>query len=375
MSTKFKNLRYVSVLAIGAIFFSLFVYSALKSEAASSEFDNAEKEMEELKVEMEKPNSSRGLVKKYSHLADILSDCGPLKQIIKETGIDDPFAPTSNLCINGSLAVGDATYNRPTANSSGSGFGGSCTPSGSATAVFYDVYSFNLTGCAAFPTVVTTSLCGPAGCTAAASFDSVMILYRNVSAGDPLTANGGLPSVFNPAAPCTNARALNDDTGATPTSPGGSTCNQSNTSDCTASCSPTTSLSQMKRNLGDGRFTVVVTAFSNGATANYNLYIDAPAAGCVVALSPTAAEGRIGGRVSRANGNGISKAAVTLTGGGLTVPVRVLTNAFGYYNFEELEVGHTYTLTVESKTHTFTNSTQVITLQDNVGEVNFVSEQ
>ena len=57
------------------------------------------------------------------------------------------------------------------------------------------------------------TLCGPAGCQHSGNTDTVLILYRNVPAGDPLTANGGLSGVFNPASTCTNARGLQDDLG------------------------------------------------------------------------------------------------------------------------------------------------------------------
>ncbi len=73
------------------------------------------------------------------------------------------------------------------------------------------------------------TLCGPAGCQHTGNTDTVLILYRNVPAGDPLTANGGLSGVFNPASTCTNARGLQDDLGISAgmtNNPGGSTCNQ-----------------------------------------------------------------------------------------------------------------------------------------------------
>lgn len=351
----------------------LIILPALAADAAKVSSEDAGKELEMLKAEMEgSPNASMIRRARYSYLQNIVSDCSPMGQVLRTFRVDDGFAPMNNLCINGSLGAGDPTYNRPNSVSTGSGLEPSCTPSGSGTAVFYDAYSFNLTGCSAFPNVVTTSLCGPAGCTAPQSMDTILVLYRGVAAGDALTANGGLPTVFNPASPCSNAQALNDDTGATPTSAGGSTCNQLNTSDCMASC-PNTALSQMKRSLGSGRFTIVVANFSNGVFGNYNLYVDAPGAGCAVALAPSAASSSIFGRVISQSGRGIGKAIVSVSGPSLAGPVTTLTNAFGYYTFPGLEAGSSYSIAVSAKGQNFAEPTRIVTVNDDAVEIVFTS--
>ena len=313
----------------------------------------------------------------------MFNGCSPLGRMINSMGIDDPLAPTASLCINGSLAVADPTYNRPTTQSAGTGFGpaGTCTLSGMGTAVRHDVYSFNITGCAAFPTEVTATLCGPAGCQHVGNTDTVLTLYRNVTAGDPFTANGGLPAVFNPAATCTNARGLQDDLGTTvgtTNNTGGSTCNQVVTTQCVAPCtSPSNAglLSGFRRQLGNGRFTLVVAGFSNATTGNYNLFVDAPAAGCLLALAPTAASAVLAGRVSTSAGRGITNVIVSVTGGSLAGPLYVRTSAFGYYNFPELQAGESYVVTVASKRFTFANPSMVVDLQDSVADADFVSEQ
>jgi hypothetical protein len=220
------------------------------------------------------------------------------------------------------------------------------------------------------------TLCGPAGCVAPTDLDAVMTLYRNVAAGDPLTANGGLPGVFNAASPCTNARALQDDDSGTSAATNGSSCNQLNTADClTCGTFAGTSLPGMKRSLGNGRFTLVITGFGNSTVGNYNLYIDAPSAGCTVALAPTDASGNISGRVVTSTGQGISKATLTVSGGGLGAPVTLRTNSFGYYSFSDLPIGGTYVVTVSSKLHTFAVSTRAVTLEENAADIDFVSEQ
>jgi hypothetical protein len=61
----------------------------------------------------------------------------------------------------------------------------------------------------------------------------------------------------------------------------------------------------------------------------------------------------ISGRVTATDGRGIGKADVTITGPG-NFALRTLTNALGYYRFENIPTGVTYTLTVNGKRYTFT---------------------
>lgn len=384
MSKNPINMRLLSVSLIITLL-GLAVYSKSKNDSASLNLKDAEKQMETIKTEMEKPNSSPVLEKKYNRLAEIISDCSPLNQSLKESRVQSPFAPANSLCINGALATADPDYNRPLASSTGTGIGngtvGNCSLSGTATAANFDVYSFDLTGCAIFPTEITATLCGPAGCQHVGNVDTVLDLYRNVAAGDPLTANGGLPGTFNPASPCTNARAGSDDLGTTsgtPNNPGGATCNQVVGANCVAPCtSPSNAgaLSGFRRQLGSGTFVLVVAGFGNTTVGNYNLYVDAPAAGCSILRTPTAAGANLGGRVARADGSGIAKAVVTMRNTDTSESIVIRTNPFGYYNFENLAVGTTYIVTVESKNYTFANPNQVVTLQDNAADVNFISHE
>jgi hypothetical protein len=376
LSRNLKVFRYAGILVFVAALCSVLSYPFLKGESARPTLEDLQKEMEQVKSEMEQPTVIPGTTAHYDRLASAISNCGVIKQVVAPT-IKAPFAPAANICINGALAVADPDFNRPQAQSTGTGFGpaGSCTLSGTATAANYDVYAFNLTGCAVFPTTVDISLCGPAGCTPPGALDTVITLYRNVPAGDPLTANGGLPAVFNPASPCTNARALNDDSGATPTSAGGSACDQLNPANCPAQCGTSTSLSEMRRTLGSGRFTVVVAGFGNTTVGTYNLYVNAPGAGCNLALSPTAASASVGGRVVNTSGSGISRVEVTISGNGLAQPVTVRTNGFGYYSFDELPVGESYVVTVASKQYTFNPASKSFNLESSISDADFVSEQ
>ncbi len=82
----------------------------------------------------------------------------------------------------------------------------------------------------------------------------------------------------------------------------------------------------------------------------------------------------LGGRILTANGAGIRNAIVTLSGGNLPAPVTVLTGSFGYYNFQGLQPGMTYTVTVSTKRYTFAQPTRTITLQSDVNNSDFVAE-
>ena len=90
-------------------------------------------------------------------------------------------------------------------------------------------------------------------------------------------------------------------------------------------------------------------------------------------LAPTAAMVGVSGQVVRPDGNGISKALVTLTdvtGANRTV----LTNPFGKFRFDDVEVGRTYILSVESKRYQFINNTQVLTILDEVDGIVFTAQ-
>lgn len=372
LSTKFKFICFaVLVCAAAAI---LFVYPNLKGESAPPSINDLHTQMEAVKAEMDASNSSI-LQKRYSKVANAISTCG-IGNRLTEPSIKAPFSPSANLCINGALAnPSDPTYTRVAVVTTGSGISGAPGCNLSAQTPRYDQYGFNLTGCGAFPTVVTVTTCGPAGCLPTGNTDAVVFIYRNVPAGDPLTANGGLPAVFNPASACTNVRAANDDLTGTAVAAGGSSCNQLNTSDCLATCTGTTLTGGVKRSLGNGRFTVVVAGSGTSTTGTYNLYVDAPSAGCTVALAPTDASGNISGRVVTSTGSGISKATLTVSGGGLGAPVTLRTNSFGYYSFENLPSGGTYIVTVSAKMYTFVPSTRAVNLEENAADIDFVSEQ
>ena len=86
----------------------------------------------------------------------------------------------------------------------------------------------------------------------------------------------------------------------------------------------------------------------------------------------TAANASIRGRAVTPSGQGISNATIILTGGALTGPRYFRTNSFGYYQINDIPVGETYILNIESKRYTFTNPTQLVSLQESVTDLNFI---
>ena len=89
------------------------------------------------------------------------------------------------------------------------------------------------------------------------------------------------------------------------------------------------------------------------------------------ASAPTAASVSVSGRVLTNNRRGLANAFVYLTDeNGNTQISR--TNPFGYYRFEGVQAGQTVTMTIVSKRFQF--APQVINLNEDVSQLNFVSE-
>ena len=88
-------------------------------------------------------------------------------------------------------------------------------------------------------------------------------------------------------------------------------------------------------------------------------------------LAPSAAGATISGRVVLENGAGLRNAIVYLEGGRLTAPLIAQTGSFGYFSFENVEVGLSYTLTVISKKYGFANGTRAFTLMDSIEDMVF----
>ncbi|CAN5510316.1 hypothetical protein BH10ACI1_BH10ACI1_03770 [soil metagenome] len=126
-------------------------------------------------------------------------------------------------------------------------------------------------------------------------------------------------------------------------------------------------------NMPAGTYNIVVDGYSTGGTppglsGSYTLNVT----GTVQPINPVAAGVSIGGRIVRADGNAISGVRVSITKpSGEILTVR--TSSFGYYKFEDLEVGLTYTIQVADKRYQFANPTQVISLQDAIEDLDFTA--
>lgn len=87
--------------------------------------------------------------------------------------------------------------------------------------------------------------------------------------------------------------------------------------------------------------------------------------------APTAATVVVSGRVLTIDGNGLRNAHVVLTdmsGNSQTA----LTGSFGYYRFEEVEVGATYIISINSKRYRF--APQFITITEAMEDLNFTAQ-
>ena len=89
-------------------------------------------------------------------------------------------------------------------------------------------------------------------------------------------------------------------------------------------------------------------------------------------FAPSAAGVTLAGRVTTANGNGIRNAVLTLTDTtGITRTAR--TGSFGYYSFDDVIAGETYVISIASKRFVFANPTQVISVNDNIVDLDFTA--
>jgi uncharacterized repeat protein (TIGR01451 family) len=104
---------------------------------------------------------------------------------------------------------------------------------------------------------------------------------------------------------------------------------------------------------------------ANGKTHNNTLDFG-------LVLSPTAASVALGGRIAASDGRGVFKAIVTMTDANGSVHTAI-TNPFGYYRFDDVPVGTTVIISVSSKNYTFEVSTRVISVTDELTDINFVS--
>lgn len=115
------------------------------------------------------------------------------------------------------------------------------------------------------------------------------------------------------------------------------------------------------------RTTVTSALEGPGQVEIDNVRFNAPAV-----FNPSSAEASLGGRVLTSGGAGIAKANVTLTDS-TGISRTAVTNPFGQYNFVDLPTGRTYILTVGNKRYIFPGSPRVVSLQNDLTEVDFIA--
>jgi Carboxypeptidase regulatory-like domain len=91
-------------------------------------------------------------------------------------------------------------------------------------------------------------------------------------------------------------------------------------------------------------------------------------------LPLTAAGATLSGRVTTADGRGIRNAKLMISGNSLEEPRIATTGSFGYFSFDGLRAGETYVVTVNSKRYNFSVPSRVVSLVDNLTDVNFSAD-
>ena len=103
-----------------------------------------------------------------------------------------------------------------------------------------------------------------------------------------------------------------------------------------------------------------------------NIYFDISNVNFTISAAP-ASNVSVGGRVTRADGQAVSNAIVSLVDSGIGARREARTNPFGFYRFDNVAAGSSYTIAVISRLYTFTP--QTIQVNSNLTDVNFVAEQ
>lgn len=125
-----------------------------------------------------------------------------------------------------------------------------------------------------------------------------------------------------------------------------------------------------------GAFNVTGTVGQNaaGTLASTNVFSQIGGFWTPEQLAPTAASVSIGGRIRTADGNGIRNVIVTLTNSSGAIRTTV-TGTFGWFRFTDVEVGQIYVLTTKSKKYNFSNPTMVISVNDELTDLDFIANE
>ncbi|MGB7200758.1 MAG: S8 family serine peptidase [Pyrinomonadaceae bacterium] len=117
----------------------------------------------------------------------------------------------------------------------------------------------------------------------------------------------------------------------------------------------------------------VYNAIRNSATTGMVTNIDATSPNLLLYTfnaPPTAANVSVSGRITDVFGNGLSRVRVTITADDNTA-ISAVTSSFGYYRFEELEVGRTYIVSAFRKRYNF--DSRIISLTDEIFNLDFIA--
>lgn len=90
-------------------------------------------------------------------------------------------------------------------------------------------------------------------------------------------------------------------------------------------------------------------------------------------LAPTAAGVSVSGRVTTADGRGLRNVKLSLTDQGGNVRT-ALTSSLGYYRFDDIEAGQTVVITIAAKGYLFPNPTRILTIQEELADIDFTAE-
>lgn len=125
---------------------------------------------------------------------------------------------------------------------------------------------------------------------------------------------------------------------------------------------------------GTWRVDVVAAEINQDARLETPGVIDADfalVASGIARVAPTAASVSVGGRVLTSDGRAIAGARISISG--INGAVRTLnTNAFGYYLFEGLRAGETYTIEAASKRSIFDPASIVLRVDNDLAGVDFI---
>jgi CSLREA domain-containing protein len=121
-----------------------------------------------------------------------------------------------------------------------------------------------------------------------------------------------------------------------------------------------------------------VDPFNNSPLTTDQRIIAARIAGAAVDIgafevqAATAATVSISGHVTNSSGRGISGVNLSLTDSGGNVRTAT-TTSFGYYQFTDVQIGETYILAASGKHFTFNQPVQVLNVNEEINQVNFIA--